>query len=163
LPLTHIRLKCRKPNGYLAEPRTLGEHIRKRRLKLGLTQTQAAKRLKVNSSTVLNWEIGRFDPPMRSMPPILSFLGYDPFPPPIAVGERLLQVRRRYGWSISEAACQLGVDRTTWQRWEQGEMILFRKHRNTVARLLGLDQRALDDEMRARWNGKHRQWEYRES
>jgi transcriptional regulator with XRE-family HTH domain len=73
------------------------------------------------------------------MPAIVGFLGYDPFPPPATLAERLLQARRKNGWSTGEAASQLGVDRTTWQDWERGELILFRKHRAKVAELLGLD------------------------
>lgn len=107
----------------------------------------------------MNWETGRFEPPIRWLPAVLCFLGYDPFSRPTTVGERLLCVRRRRGWSTSEAARQLGVDRTTWQDWEHGELILFRKHRTKVAMLLGLDQQGLNDEMRARWNGKHRRWD----
>ncbi len=96
------------------------------------------------------------------MPAVLGFLGYAPFPIPTTIGERLLQARREHGWSIREAALHLGVDPTTWRRWERGELILFRKHRTKVARLLGLDQQELNEEMRARWNGKHRRWECRE-
>jgi transcriptional regulator with XRE-family HTH domain len=68
-------------------------------------------------------------------------------------------VRHQHGWSTSEAARQLGVDRATWQDWERGELILFRKHRTKVATLLVLDPKEMAAEMRARWNGMHRQWE----
>lgn len=129
-------------------------------MELGLTQAKAASRLGVNPWTVLNWETGRHEPPIRSMPAILRYLGYDPFSAPTTVAQRLLQMRRARGWSTGEAARQLGVDRTTWQDWERGELILYHTHRAKVAELLGLDQQALTDEMRARWNGKHRQWEY---
>jgi len=163
LPLVHIRLKCRKPQDYSLNPQTLGEHLKKRRITLDLTQRLAAQALGVNAWTVMNWETRRNDPPIRAMPAILRFLGYDPVPPPTTVGERLLHVRRQHGWSTSEAARQVGVDRTTWQDWERGELILFRKHRVKMAKLLGLDQEELNEEMRARWNGKHRRWECRES
>src|SRR5437667_9909875 len=99
LPLIRIRIKCLKPKDTDFEPRTLGEHVRKRRLQLGLTQKRAAKELGVNPWTVLNWETGRFEPPIRWLPAILRFLGYNPFPPPTTVGERLLHVRRQRGWS----------------------------------------------------------------
>ena len=159
MSLVHIRLKCRKPQDYSLNPQTLGEHLKTRRLILGLTQRLAAEALGVNPWTVMNWETGRFEPPIRRLPAILHFLGYDPFPAPTTVGQRLLHVRRQHGWSTSEAARQLGVDRTTWQDWERGELILFREHSLKVATLLGLDPKEMGDEMRARWNGKHRRWE----
>jgi len=159
LQLVPIVLKGLKPKETDFEPQTLGKHIRKRRLELELTQKQAAERLAINPSTVLNWESGRRAPPIRSMPAVLGFLGYDPFPPPATLAERFLQARRNHGWSTGEAASQLGVDPTTWQNWERGELILFRKHRAKVAELLHLDRQELSDEMRARWNGKHRRSE----
>jgi hypothetical protein len=108
-------------------------------------------------------ETRRTPPPIRSIAAILCFLSYDPFPVPTTLPERLLHERRKHGWSIREAALHLGVDPTTWRRWERGELILFRKHRAKTAQLLGLNQQELDDEMRARWNGKHRRWECHES
>ncbi len=162
LQLVRIRLKCRKPKDYSENPKTLGEHIKKRRLELGLTQKHAANALGVKSWTVLNWETGQHQPPIRSIPGILAFLDYDPFPAPTTIGERLLRTRRKYGRSTSEAARQLGVDRTTWQDWERGELILLRRHRTKVATLLGLDPKEMGEKMRARWNGKHRRWECRE-
>jgi transcriptional regulator with XRE-family HTH domain len=159
LPLVRVRLKCPRPKAYSQNPQTIGEHIKKRRLKLGLTQKQAAKALALNPWTVLNWETGQHQPPIRSIPRILAFLGYDPFPPPTSVGEQLLHLRRQHGWSTTKAARQLGVDRATWQDWEHGELILFRSHRLRVAAVLGLDPQALVGEMRARWNGKHRRWD----
>ena len=156
LPFLPVRLKLLKPNGIPNNPQSLGEHIRKRRLQLGLTQRKSAICIGVNPWTVANWEIGRYEPSIRSFPAILAFLGYNPFEPPATVGERLRHVRRQHGWSTGEAAHQLGVDRTTWQDWEHGKLILFRRHRTKVATLLGLDPKETADEMRARWNGKHR-------
>jgi ribosome-binding protein aMBF1 (putative translation factor) len=93
------------------------------------------------------------------MSAILGFLGHDPFPISQTPGERLLQKRREQAWSIKQAARHLGVDPSTWRDWETGELILFRKHRTKVAEFLGLDLQRLADEMRTRWNGKHRRWE----
>ena len=113
MPLVRFRLKCARPKAYCENPQTLGQHIRKRRLELGLTQKQAATSLGVNPWTVLNWETGQHEPPIRSMLGVLDFLGHDPFPGPSTIGERLLQARREYGWSIREAASRFGVDPTT--------------------------------------------------
>jgi len=105
-----ITLKALKPKETDFEPQTLGEHIRKQRLELGLTQKQAADRLRVTSFTVLNWEKGHTEPPIETVPAILRFLGYDPFPQPQNLPKRLLAKRRVMGWSIRQAARQLGVD-----------------------------------------------------
>jgi transcriptional regulator with XRE-family HTH domain len=139
----------------VGEPQTLGEHIKRRRLQLGLSQLQAAATLGVDPITVHNWEKGKSEPVIRSLPAIFGFLSYSPLPPANSVGERMLHLRRQRGWSIREAAAQLGVDPTTWGDWERGNLILFRKHRAAVARLLGLDEAKIVTEMRARWNERH--------
>jgi transcriptional regulator with XRE-family HTH domain len=163
LPLVAIRLVASRPKPYPEHPRTLGEHIKKRRLELGLTQAQAAKVLMINPSTVLNWETGQTTPAIPSMPAILAFLEYYPFPKPTTVGERLLQKRRECGWLIREGAEVLGIDPGTWRDWEVGGTVLYRKHRVMLAQLLNLDQQDLTDDMRARWNGKHRRSDRRDS
>ena len=150
-----ITLKALKPKETDFEPQTLGEHIRKQRLELGLTQKQAADRLRVTSFTVLNWEKGHTEPPIETVPAILRFLGYDPFPQPQNLPKRLLAKRRVMGWSIRQAARQLGVDPGTWSDWERGETILYRKHRVLVAQLVGLPVGEVDQEMGARWNRSH--------
>ncbi len=65
------------PKGYPVAPRTLGEHVRKRRLDLGLYQAQVAERIGVTASTVWNWEHGRI-PASQHQARILQFLGYKP-------------------------------------------------------------------------------------
>ena len=113
----------------------------------------------MSAATVLNWEKGKKSPLNTHLGTVITFLGYYPFPEPVSVGDCLLCVRRTHGWTTNEAARQLGVDRTTWQDWERGELILFRKHRAKVAAMLGFNLQELTDEMRVRWNGKHRRWE----
>ena len=132
------------------------EHVRKRRLEQGLTQKQVAERVGVSPWTVLNWEKDHTEPPIESMPAIIRFLGYDPFPEPKNIPERLLAKRRAMGWSIKEAARQLGVDQVTWGAWEQGGVILYRNHRLLVARLLGLPEDEVDQDMGVRWNRLHK-------
>ena len=131
-----IRLKALKPKDTDFEPHTLGEHIRKRRLELRLTQRQAAKRLHVNPWTVLNWEKGHTEAPIESMPAILRFLEYDPFPVPVTLPERMLAKRRAMGWSIREAARRLGVDEGTWGAWERGTVAPWPRYMKLLGQFL---------------------------
>lgn len=143
------------PKPYDFEPRFLGEHVRRRRLKKGLTQKEAADKLGVNPWTVLNWERGHTRPPDASIPAIVEFLSYDPFPEPTTLPQHLLAKRRAMGWSIKEAAQALGVDPSSWRNWERGQTILYRQHRALVAQLLDLSAHNLDQEMAARWIRSH--------
>jgi transcriptional regulator with XRE-family HTH domain len=61
------------------EPKTLGEHIKKRRIELHLLQSQLAKRLGVDRISVQNWESGIYVPSARVVEKVIEFLGYDPF------------------------------------------------------------------------------------
>jgi transcriptional regulator with XRE-family HTH domain len=123
-----ITLKALKPKETDFEPQTLGEHVRKRRIEMEVTQKQAAKLLGVNPWTVLNWEKGHTEPSIESMTAIIRFLGYDPFPEPKNIAERLLAKRRAMGWSITEAARRLGVDEGTWGSWESGTTVPKGRH-----------------------------------
>ena len=83
MPFCHFQLTAEKPSclPYPAELNTLGDHIRKRRLDLGLTQREVARKLGVTESTIWNWEANRSSRQLRFMPKIIAFLGYDPHDP----------------------------------------------------------------------------------
>lgn len=49
-----IKFKALKPKESDFEPQTIGEHIKKRRLLLGLTQKSEAKMLKVTQFSIIN-------------------------------------------------------------------------------------------------------------
>jgi transcriptional regulator with XRE-family HTH domain len=59
-------------------PQTTGEHLKKRRLELGLKQDQVADKMGVTWNSVSNWERGIYRPSKRALTGIMSFLGYDP-------------------------------------------------------------------------------------
>ncbi len=130
--------------------------MRKKRFEMGLMQKEVAKQLGVNSWTILNWEKCHTEPPIASIPAIVQFLGYDPFPQPTTLSQYLLAKRRKMGWSIKEAAREVGVDPSTWGNWERGQAILYRQHRALIARMFGLSADALDQDMTARWNRSHK-------
>ena len=135
LPYTPMTLKGLKPNDTDFEPRSLGEHVRKRRLELRLSQQEAAKRLGLSWRTVFNWENGKTKPAVESIPAIIGFLGYDPFQEAASLSERLAARRRANGWTIKRAAEQLGVDEGTWGRWEKTG-IPWKRHQEIVQTFL---------------------------
>jgi transcriptional regulator with XRE-family HTH domain len=131
LPCLPVALKALKPKESDFEPRSLGEHVRKRRGELRSSQKAMAERLGVSWSTVLNWETGRTEPLIESIAAIIEFLGYDPFPKPTSHSEQLAALRRVKGWTVKEAARQLGIDSGTWSRWEKTG-IPWKRHRRMV-------------------------------
>ena len=114
--LTHQRLKP-----YRDPPQTLGDHLKRRRLGLGLFQKDVARQLHVGEWTYLLWEHDRTFPNIRMWPRVIRFLGYYPFPKPQTLSDRLIAFRRLRGLSIKELARQLGVDEGTLAKWENGE------------------------------------------
>jgi transcriptional regulator with XRE-family HTH domain len=118
VPLT---LKWLRPKAYPEHPKTLGEHLLKRRIESRKTQHQVATGLLANVETYLLWEKDRAEPSTRYYPAIFAFLGYDPFPPPQTLGEQIASKRRELGLPIKRAAKLAGVDEGTFSRWESGE------------------------------------------
>ena len=76
-PQVPLCLIASRPSAIPSHPRTLGEHLRKRRSELGLTQTEVAEQLGVGGATVSNWEADRLKPGPLRRPAIVAFLGYD--------------------------------------------------------------------------------------
>ena len=136
LPCLPVTLKCLKPKETDFEPQTLGEHVKRCRLMRRLSQKRAARVLGVKSWTVLNCEKGHTEPPIESIPAILRFLDYDPFPTPIGLSDRLLAKRRAMGWSIKEAARRFGVDVGTWGAWERGAVSPWPRYCRLLDRFL---------------------------
>ena len=78
IPHVPVTLRYRRPKPYAEAPKSLGQHLLRRRLTLSLTQPQAAIQLGTMPDTVLLWEKGRATPTVRYYPGIFRFLGYDP-------------------------------------------------------------------------------------
>ena len=60
-----LTVKAQKQKDYLESPKTLGEHLKKRRKELGLLQLEAAARMGIGTDTYANWEKGQ-DPACSS-------------------------------------------------------------------------------------------------
>lgn len=99
---------------------TIGDHLRKRRLDLGLLQREAAERIGTDHCSVTNWELNRTNPALRFLPGIVRFLGYVPWAVNGSIGDRLLAYRRERAIPQDIMARRLGVDPGTLGRWERG-------------------------------------------
>jgi len=123
LPICHLALRGRKPlpKGYPQQLRTLGDHIRKKRLDLGLTQKEAAREIGVDDVTLRHWENHQTSPQICLIPRVISFLGYLPYEAPSSFSEWLLTCRRALGLSQKKLAEDIGVDKSTVRGWESGK------------------------------------------
>ena len=122
MPFCHAHLKGPRPLPpvYPQVLTTIGDHLRKRRLDLGLLQRDAADQLGVAHCTITSWELNRAAPSLRLIPRILRFLADDPRPAPRSVGEQLKAARHQSGLTQESVAGLLGVDPGTLSRWERG-------------------------------------------
>ena len=142
------------PKPWDFEPKHIGEHIRKERLRRGLRQIDVASILGVNICTIINWEKGATRLQTHQVAAIIRFLEYDPEPPnPKTIAEHLMAKRREFGWTQKTAAQTLGVDPCTWSSWEGGGMIVALKHKLLIAKFLGLSTDALQVKMKERYIG----------
>jgi len=156
LPFVRTSLNSLIPTPYDFEPKTLGEHIHKRRLYLGMLQAGVASLFGVSPFTIGNWENGITKPGIHHIPTLIEFLGYDPEPQnPSTIAEYLAAKRRELGWTQRTAAQGIGVDPCSWSSWESGGTILLLKHRRLVASFLGLSECEIHIEMRDKWNALH--------
>jgi ribosome-binding protein aMBF1 (putative translation factor) len=80
-----VTLHDKRRKGYPDVLKSLGDHLRKRRLDLGMTLRQAADRIGTRSTLLHEWEKGRKRPAAWWRRAIVSFLGYDPFGGPEGV------------------------------------------------------------------------------
>jgi DNA-binding transcriptional regulator YiaG len=83
MPFCHLIRTQSKPknNSYLwksdkypASPRHIGEQIKKRRFDLKMTAVKCCKILKIDKSTLFDWECGRHEPSDENRQKIVEFL-----------------------------------------------------------------------------------------
>lgn len=138
LPFCHLTLTASRPlqPAYPRTLNTLGDHLRKKRLDLGLLQGEVAERLEVDKDSVYYWETNRYAPSLRVIPRIIQFLGYMPYDTSsTSLGERIVAMRHAMGMSQERLARDLRVDPTTLSRWERGEGKPFTKHMRKLTAL----------------------------
>jgi len=125
LPCCHVTLSVSKPKNpnYPTELKTIGDHLRKRRLDLGLLQKDVAKQIGVTKCTIQYWETNRVAPTLRFVPRIIEFLGYDPCgaAEPRSLAEELKARRKRLGLSRKRLAELLRIDQSNLAAWENSK------------------------------------------
>jgi len=82
-------------------------------MELRLLQREAANRIGVDVFSLLNWEKGKTEPVIRFWPGIIAFLGHDPSPLPVTLGDHVRAERRRRGCSLALLARECSFDQGT--------------------------------------------------
>lgn len=54
-------------------------------------------------------------------------------------GRRLLELRKRRGWSAEDAAHEVGVSSKTWHNWESGKRNPYDSNKRRIAKAFGID------------------------
>ncbi|MBI4485001.1 MAG: helix-turn-helix transcriptional regulator [Acidobacteria bacterium] len=121
MPCCHVHLRGQTPPppGYPTELRTLGDHLRRRRLDLGLLQREVAEQIGVDITTITNCELGHTTPALCWLPQVIRLLGYDPQPEAESIGHALKRYRRELGMSQKNLAARINVDPSTLAKWER--------------------------------------------
>ena len=137
---TSLRTSWR-PAGYPNIFNHLGDHLRAKRLDLGLQIQQLAARLDSDEGSVTCWEKGSCRPSLRKLPKILASIGYDPRPSALTLGGRLRKFRTALGLSTREFAGKLGVDQSTLEGWERGEQAPIDRFHRVIINLLRAEEK----------------------
>lgn len=106
--------------GYHAFPETVGQHIRKRRIDLGLFQKEVASIIGISTDCITYWENGRAQPQIH-YPKIISFLEYYPFEESDTFDGRITKYRRMNGLTYKQVGKIIGVAGSTVASWEAGK------------------------------------------
>ena len=138
------------------QPKTIGEHLKKKRFDSGLRQSQVAQKLRVSNRTLSLWECDRVYPTWEYHQRIIDYLGHDPFPalghkdpysnetPGVASfspGELCQRLKtRRLELKLTREQCaeKLHVHVKTLRSWERGLCQPCRKHQRAIDSFLQL-------------------------
>ncbi len=115
-----IPLKIQPPKELIEEPITLGDHLRRRRLELGLYQKDVAVQIGVTTSTIWNWENNWSSITLSCMPKVIEFLGYNPIPQPEDLMERLAWYKQVNGLSLEQLGAKMDRDPEQLSDWLSG-------------------------------------------
>jgi DNA-binding transcriptional regulator YiaG len=122
-----------KPVGYPTQPQSLGDHIRKKRMDLRISQGAVARHLGVSEDCVCYWEQNRNQPRLYQYPAIIKFLGYYPFDHETETfGGKIKRYKYEHGLNNEKLAKLLRVDETTVASWELNNRRPLKRSMNFV-------------------------------
>jgi transcriptional regulator with XRE-family HTH domain len=127
----------RLPKGYPNQPKTIGEHLLKRRIDLKLTKVAVAKHIKVSACMIAVWEKGVCNPEAANMKNVIEFLGYYPLNDPKTLGDRIKKYRYMNGLNLEEFGQMVEADGATVWTWENGK---YAPLEGTIKKIEGLIQ-----------------------
>lgn len=148
LPFLRITLKAMKPPAlmYPKTLKTIGDHLRKKRLDEGLFQREVAEIIGVDECTIHNWECSHSRPQAFLIPKIIEFLDYNPFGEgsdfdyPIYLGtfgDHLHKKRLDEGITQKCMAQKLGVSVDAIRDWEKNRTEPHGENGNKLIEFLG--------------------------
>lgn len=108
-----------RKKGLIPQPKTLGQHLRNRRLVLGLRQEDVARQFGTLREVYERWERDERQPVVSEWPAIIAFLGYYPAREETAA-DVVLKVRRCLGIDQKGLAQVVGVIHQRLRHWEHG-------------------------------------------
>jgi transcriptional regulator with XRE-family HTH domain len=113
----------RKPRGYPKKLITVGDHIKAKRLDKGLYLKEVAKMMGITVDTLINWELGRYEPPSYRYKKISDFLGYCFYNHPATTLPLKLKYIRCYlfGMKNISFAKYTEFDPSSILSWENGQ------------------------------------------
>ncbi|MGE4579120.1 MAG: helix-turn-helix domain-containing protein [Desulfuromonadales bacterium] len=115
-----IPLQIQPSEELVKEPVTLGDHLRRRRLELGLYQKDVAIQIGVTASTIWNWENDWSSITLSCMPKVIEFLGYNPIPCPEVLLERLAWYKQVKGLTLEQLGAEMERDPEQLADWLAG-------------------------------------------
>ncbi|MBT0663561.1 helix-turn-helix domain-containing protein [Geobacter pelophilus] len=130
-----IPLEKQQLPGYPEFPITVGEHIRKKRMDVGLLQREVAEIIGVTESSIWNWEHGT-EPELQYNPSIIKFLGYIPFDCPDDTIGRLAWYRRVQGLTVVALGNQMKIHPDQLYEWLSATRKPFNKSLQRIERFL---------------------------
>jgi DNA-binding transcriptional regulator YiaG len=122
LPFSILKNSSKKPflKKYLKNPVTIGDHIRRKRIELGILQKDVAYELNVSEDTVTYWENNRAKPMINHMPAIIRFLKFIPLTiNRESLSGKIKWYRYIHGLSYKAFGKLLQTDASTVSSWEK--------------------------------------------